>query len=100
MKPPVGEGGRSRSQRINGLLGEKDCVTGGLGELLDAGCDIDGVTDQGELQLAPAADGSSDHHTCVDADADPKFAFKSLGDQAVNEHSGDDSGTGMIGEVI
>ena len=80
MKPPVGEVGRSRSQRIDGLLGEKDCVTGGLGELLDAGCDIDGVTDQGELQLAPAADGSRDHHPGVDTDADPKLPTEALRD--------------------
>lgn len=34
-------------------MGEKYCVTGGLGELLDAGRDVDGVADQGELKLPP-----------------------------------------------
>ena len=31
---------------VDGLLGEKDRVTGGLRELLDAGRNVDGVTDQ------------------------------------------------------
>ena len=39
-------------QGVDALAGEKDRVAGGLGELLDAGGDIDGVTDQGELQFA------------------------------------------------
>jgi hypothetical protein len=100
VKPTVGERGRSRSQGVNGLAGEKDCVAGGLGELLDAGCDVDGVADQGELELAAAADGACDHYTGVDADADPKRAAESLGDQPVNQNRGGDSGVGMIGEVV
>jgi hypothetical protein len=41
-------------------VGEKYCVTGGLGELLDTGRDVDRVADQGELELASAADGACD----------------------------------------
>ena len=81
MRSPVGEAGRSRNQSVDGLLGEKDCVAGGLGELLDAGSDVDGVTDQSELEFACAADGPGDHHTGVDPDADPQLAAESLGDQ-------------------
>jgi hypothetical protein len=47
----VAESGRSRSQGVDGLSGEKDGVTGGLGELLDAGSDVDGVPDQSELEF-------------------------------------------------
>ena len=53
MESPVDESGRSRGQGIDALLGEKDCVIGGLGELLDAGSDVDGVADQSELSLPP-----------------------------------------------
>ena len=35
------------------LLGEKDRVTRGFGELVDTGSDVDRVADQGELELAP-----------------------------------------------
>ena len=66
------------------MVGEKDRVTGGLGQLLYAGGDIDGVTNQGELELAGAADGARDHHTGVDPDADSKLPAKPLGDQAMN----------------
>ena len=100
MRSPVDESGRSRSQGVDGLLGEQDRVAGGLGELLDAGGDVDGVADQGELQLASAADGAGDHHTGVDADADPKLATESLGDQAVNQHSGVQRRIGMIRKVV
>jgi len=40
------------------MVGQKDRVSGGLRELLDAGSDVDGVADQRELQLASAADGA------------------------------------------
>ena len=73
MGSPVDESERLRSQGVDALLGKKDSVAGGLGELLDAGSHVDGVTDQGELQLASAADGPGDHQTGVDPDADPKL---------------------------
>src|SRR4051794_17264335 len=73
IRSPVGESGRSGNQGVDGLLGQKDRVAGGLGELLNTGSDVDGVTDQGELQLASAADGSGDHLAGVDSDADPKL---------------------------
>jgi hypothetical protein len=92
MESPVDESGRSRRQGVDALLGEKDRVAGGFGELLDAGGDVDGVTDEGELELAAAADGSGDHHTGVDPDADPKRAIESFGDTAVNQHRGAHSG--------
>ena len=60
MESPVDESRRSNNRGVDALLGEQDRVTGGLGELLDAGSDVDGVTDQGELQLACAADGAGD----------------------------------------
>jgi hypothetical protein len=47
VESPVGESERSRNQGVDGLVGEKDRVTGSLGELLDAGSDVDGVADQG-----------------------------------------------------
>jgi hypothetical protein len=46
MRSAVGESGRSSSQGVDGVAGEKDRVAGGLGELLDAGRDVDGVTDR------------------------------------------------------
>ena len=52
MESPVDKSERSRRQGFDALMGEKDSVAGGFGELLDAGCHVDGVTDQGELQLA------------------------------------------------
>src|ERR1700744_2287530 len=100
MGSPVDESGRSRRQGVDAPLGEKDRVTGGFGELLDAGCHVDGVTDEGELELAAAADGSGDHHTGVDSDADAKLAAESFGDQTVNEHSGIHSGVGVMREVV
>ena len=87
MRSPVGQSERSRNQGVDTLVSEKDRVAGGFGELLDTGRDVDGVTDQGELELACAADGAGDHHTGVDPDTDPKRAAKSLGDEAVNQHS-------------
>jgi hypothetical protein len=84
MESPVDESRQSRRQGVDALLGEKDRVAGGFGELLDAGCHVDGVTDERELELAAAADGSGNHHTGVDPDADPKIPTKSLGDKAVN----------------
>ena len=50
--------------------------------------------------LPAAADGSGDHHAGVDPDADPKLPAESLGDEAVNQHSGGHRGVGMIGEVV
>ena len=100
MGSPVGESSRARGEGIGGLLGEKDCVAGGLGELLDAGGDVDGVADQRELQLASAADGARDHHTGVDPDADPKRAAESLADQAVDHHRGVHRGVGVIGQIV
>jgi len=44
---PIGESKWSSNLGVHALLGEKDCVTGGLGQLLDAGRDVDRVTDQG-----------------------------------------------------
>ena len=58
MQATVDEFGWSRSQGVDALLREQDRVAGGLGELFDAGGDVDGVTDQRELQLACAADGA------------------------------------------
>ena len=87
-------------QGFDGLVGEKDSVAGGFGELLDACCHVDGVTDEGELKLAAAADGAGDHRAGVDPDADSKLPAESLGDTAVNQHRGADSGVGMLREVV
>src|SRR5947209_3602931 len=100
MKPPVGERGRSRRQGFNGLAGEKNCVASGTGELLNAGCDVHGVTDEGELELAAAADGPSDYHPGVDPDADPKCPAESLGDQTLNQHSRRQRSVGVIREIV
>src|ERR1700739_4193730 len=100
MESPVDESGPSRRQGIDALLGEKDRVAGGFGELLDAGCDIDRVTDQGELQLSTAADGSGNHHTGVDPDANAKLAAEPLGDNTLNQHRRADGGVGMIREIV
>jgi hypothetical protein len=81
MESPFNESAGSRRERVEALLGEKDGVAGGFGELLDAGCHVDGVTDEGELKLAAAADGSGDYHPGIDADADPKLPAESLGDR-------------------
>ena len=72
MESLVDESGRSRRQGIDALLGEKDRVPGGFGEVLDTSSDVDGVTDEGEPELAATADGSGDYHTSVDPDADAK----------------------------
>ena len=45
--------GRSTIQGVDGLVGQKDRVTGGIGELLDAGRDVDGVADQSNSSLPP-----------------------------------------------
>ena len=100
MESPVDESGRSRRHGVDALLGEKNRVARGFGELLKAGSDVDGVTDEGELELAAAADGSGDHHPGVDPYADPKVPAESLGDKTVNQNSGGDSGIGMIRKVI
>jgi hypothetical protein len=68
-------------------------VARGFRELFDAGGDVDGLADQGELELAAAADGAGDHHTGGDSDADAKGAVESLGDEALNQNS---SGHGGI----
>src|ERR1700739_1967485 len=100
MGSPVDESGRSRRQGIDALVGEKDRVAGGFGELLDAGCDIDGVTDEGELELAATADGSGDHHTGADADSDAKLPAESLGDKTLNQHSRRHRSVGVIDEIV
>jgi hypothetical protein len=41
-------------QSVEGLLGEQNGVTGVLGELFDAGSDVDGVPDEGEFELPGA----------------------------------------------
>ena len=100
MESSLDESGRSRCQGVDALLGEKDGVAGGFGELLDAGRDVDGVTDEGELELAAAADGSSDHHAGVDSDTDAKLPTEPLGNQTMNQLSGPHSGVGMIGKIV
>jgi uncharacterized protein DUF3631 len=81
-------------------LGDQDWVVSRLGQLLDAGGDVDGVADQRELQLASPADGARDHCAGVDADADPKLATESLGDEAVDQHSGVQRRVGVIRKII
>ncbi len=76
-----------RAAGIDALAGEEDRITGGFGELLDAGRDVDGVTNQSELQLAFPADSSGDHQTGVDSDADSQCIAESLGDETVNQHT-------------
>src|ERR1700716_742616 len=100
MEYPVDESKRSNNQGVDALLGEQDRVTGGLGELLNAGSDVDGVADQGELKLACPADGPGDHFTGVDADTDPQRAAEPLGDKAVNQYRCRHSGVSMVGEVV
>src|SRR6516225_11117564 len=100
MESPVDESARSRRQGVDALVGEKDSVAGGFGELLDTGCHVDGVADQGELQLAAPADGSGDHHAGVDADADAKLRAESFGDTAVNQYRCAHGGVGMLREVV
>ena len=100
MRSPVGKPGRRRYQGVDAVIREQDCVIGGLGELLDAGSDVDGVADKGELELAPTADGACDHRTGVDTNADSQRAAESLGDEAVNPHRRGHRGVGMIGEIV
>jgi hypothetical protein len=45
VRSSVDESGWSLCQFIDAVVGEKDCVTSGLGELLDTGSHIDGVAD-------------------------------------------------------
>ncbi len=78
------------------MLGEKDRVAGGFGELLDAGCHVEGVADEGELKFAGAADGSGYYHPGVDPDADAKFRAESLVDQTINQYGGSQCGVGVI----
>src|SRR6201999_3916825 len=100
MESPVDESGRSRRQGVDALLGKKDRVTGGFGELLDGGCHVDGVTDEGDLELAAAADGSGDHDTRVDPDADAKLPAESIGDKTLNQHSRRHRSVGVIREIV
>lgn len=78
------------------MFGEKNYGAGGLGELLDPSGHVDGVTDEGELQLPAAADGASDHHTGVDPDTDPKLCTEPLRNKAVNYHCSSQSRVGMV----
>src|ERR1700722_14262069 len=100
MKSSVDEAGRTSRQGIDALLGEKDRVAGGFGELLDAGSDIDRVADEGELQLAPAADGSGDHRPGVDPDPDAKLPAEPLCNQTMNQYRGLHRAVGVIGQVV
>ena len=75
-------------------------VAGGLGELLDAGGDVCGVANQGELEVVSTADGAGDHHTGVDADADPQLAAELLGHQTVNHHRSTYRGVRMIRKIV
>jgi hypothetical protein len=100
MGSPVDEGGWSIRQSSNALLGDEDRIAGGFGELLDAGCHIHGVTDKGELQLAAATDGSSDHHAGVDADADAQLPAEPLDDTVMNCNGGVQRGIGVIRKIV
>src|SRR3954466_5853108 len=100
MASPVGERGGPRSQGIDSVLSYKDGVACGLGQLLDAGSDVDRVADQGELQLAPTADRARDHHTGVDPDPDPQRTAESLSDKAFDHNGGAHRGVSMTGEVV
>jgi hypothetical protein len=52
MRSALGESGQTGHEAVDGLLGQEDWVTGGLGELLDAGSDVDRVTDEGDSSFA------------------------------------------------
>jgi hypothetical protein len=56
---------------VSGHVGDEDRVSGGLGELLDAGRDIDGVANQGELEFAYAADEANSIAPGTDAGTAP-----------------------------
>ena len=92
-------GGRD-TQGVDGLFGDEDRVAGGLGQLFDAGSDVDGVADQSELQLSSAADRAGDHHTGVDPDADSKRVAESVRDEPMNQRGSAHGGVGMMREII
>ncbi len=96
MWSTVGKSARRRYHGVHAAIREKDRVTGGLGELFDAGSDVDGVADQSELQLAAAADGAGDHRTGIDPDADPELVAESLGYEVVNQNGSGDGGIRVI----
>src|SRR5690242_12777549 len=100
MRSPINKPCRSSIQRFDSLGGQKNGVTNAFGELLDASRDVDGVTDQRELQLTSTANGAGDHLTGVDPNADPKLTAESLGDEAVNLHSGAHCGVGMVRKIV
>src|ERR1700755_1183641 len=100
MESPVDESRQSRRRGVDALLGEKDRVAGGFGELLDTGSALAGVTVGGNLKLACPADGSGDDLTGVDPDADSQFSAESIGNEALNPHSGGHGGVGMIGKGV
>lgn len=85
---------------MDALLGEQDGVAGGLGELLDAGGHVDGIPDEGELQLAAPADGAGDYHPGVDTDTDTKLLAEPRGHEAVDRPGGPHGCVGVIGEVV
>src|SRR5688500_11712990 len=66
VRPPVDEAGGWLGESVERVLGEEDGVAGRLGELFDAGGDVDGVADEGELELPGPADGAGDDLTGVD----------------------------------
>ena len=51
MGSPVDESARPGRQGVDAPLGEQDRIAGGVGELPYAGGDVDGVADEGELEL-------------------------------------------------
>src|SRR4051794_3252010 len=99
MCTAVDQAGWSSRQGVDGVSGEQNRVTGGLGELLNTGGDVDRVPDQGELELAAAADGAGDHHPGVNADADAQLPAEPLGDFAMDQQGSLYRGISMIGEV-
>lgn len=100
VKPPVGESGRARLQGVDGRLGQQNRVARRLRELLYPGGDIDGITDQGEFQLAAATDGAGDHHTGVDPDTDPKRTLESFGNHPLHQQRGVHCGIGMVHKLV
>ena len=81
-------------------MGKQDRVTGGLGELLHPGSDIDRVANQGELQLAAGTDRARNNCAGVDPDADPKCSAESLGDKTMYTHGSVHCGFGVIGQIV
>jgi len=53
VRSPVGQSGQSTIQGVDGLVRQKDRVTAGFGELLDAGRDVEDVADQSNSSLLP-----------------------------------------------